>query len=318
MTDTGRRRADAVAIRTAALEAVDPARLVTARLAVERGTLVVPGAADVVPLDLDAVGRVVVVGGGKAAAGMAAGVEAVLGPERLARHRATGLVSVPEGSGRALAAVEVRETRPAGENLPTPAVVRATHEILALVGGLGPRDLAIAVVTGGGSALLAAPRDGVTLEHTITVTRRLAAEGADIRTLNAARRELSLVSGGGLARACTAGRLLVLVLSDVIGDDLDVIASGPCMPGESTSPPGAWTTPAGCVVRHVVVGSNATAVEAAADAARALGYDTRVRHATPGSSTDASADDVGRRLAAEAVALASVDEPGVAWRTRVS
>ena len=75
-----------------------------------------------------------------------------------------GLVSVPAGCGRPLAAIEVRETRPATANLPTPAVVEATHEIMTTVAQLGSRDLAIAVITGGGSALLAAPKEGISLD----------------------------------------------------------------------------------------------------------------------------------------------------------
>jgi len=303
MGESARLRTDAAAIRAAAIAAVDPAAIVAARLTVRSGLLLLDGRPLDPALDLDTVGRIVVVGGGKAAAGMAAGVEALLGRDRLARHAAAGLVSVPAGCGRLLTAVEGRQTRPAAANLPTPAVVAATREMLDLVAGLGPRDLAIAVITGGGSALVAAPRAGVTLEEKIATTRRLSEAGAGIAELNAARRELSDVKGGGLARACTAGRLVVLVLSDVIGDDLDVIASGPCMPPGPTEPPGAWITPAGCVVRHVILGSNTTAVNAAADAARALGYDTLPRPAVPGSPTEAAADDVGRRLAAEALAL---------------
>jgi glycerate 2-kinase len=259
------------------------------------------------PLDLGGgeqagVERIVVVGGGKAAAGLAAGVEAALGSAGLTRHAVTGLVSVPEGCGRSLAAIEVRETRPAGSNLPTPAVVAATHEMLALVRTLGPRDLVIATITGGGSACLAAPRKGVALEEKIALTRRLAAGGADIATLNAARSSLSLVKGGGLARACRAGRLVALVLSDVIGNDLGVIASGPCLPpadgGASAGPPaaGEWTTPAGCQVRHLLVGDNATAVDAAAAAAAVLGFTVTVRHAQPENRHD-TAEEVGRRLA---------------------
>jgi glycerate 2-kinase len=293
MADGARLRADAARIRAAALAAVDPARLVTHRLAE-------PDA-----LDLAGVDRIVVVGAGKAAAGMAAGVEAALGPRRLARHRVSGLVSVPSGGTRPLALIEARETRPAGANLPTPAVEAATREMLATLGALGPRDLAVVVLTGGGSALLAAPRDGCTLDEKIALTKQLAAAGADITTLNAARRRLSAVKGGGLARACRAGRLLAIVLSDVIGDDLEVIASGPCMPGGPTATPGAWTTPAGCSVRHLLVGSNATAVEAAAKAAQSLGYDVHCRHAVLHSPTQAAADDVGRRLAHEARALAT-------------
>lgn len=271
-------RRDAEAIWSAALQAIAPERLMAGRGAALREAV-------------EAAERVVVVGGGKAAAGMAAGIEAVLGPDLLERHAVCGLVSVPEGSGRALGRIEVRATRPAGVNLPTPAVVEATREMLALVGALGPRDLVIAVITGGGSALVAAPRDGVTLEEKIASTRALSEAGADIATLNAARREMSLVKGGGLARACGAGRLLALVLSDVIGSDLAVIASGPCH--APTAVAGAWTTPRGCRVEHVIVGDNTTAVEAAAAAAWSLGYEVAIDTATDGEPAEA----VGRRLA---------------------
>ena len=291
MRDPTGLRADATAIGNAAVAACDPATLVAAALSV-------PGA-----LDLAGIERVVVIGAGKAAAGMAAGVETAFGAVQLERHRVSGLVSVPEGTRGNRARIEVRATRPGGANLPTAAVERATREMLDMLAALGPRDLAIAVVSGGGSALLEAPRAGATLADIIALTQRLSAAGADIGTLNAARRGLSEVKMGGLARACRAGRLLVLVLSDVIGDDLDVIASGPCVPGRPTAPAGAWTTPSGCMVRHVVVGTNATAVDAAACRARTLGYDVLVRHALPGSPTQAAAEDVGRRLAAEGIGL---------------
>ena len=279
-------RTVAEAIWSAAISAVLPERLVARRVSLD-------------DLSLAAVDRIAVVGAGKAAGGMAAGIAELLDAEGRARHRVSGLVSVPMGCGRSVAGIEVRETRPAGANLPTPAVVQATQEMLAAVSALGPRDLAIALITGGGSALLAAPQAGVSLAEKIAVTQRLSAAGADIATLNAARRKLSLVKGGGLARACAAGRLLVVVLSDVIGNDLDVIASGPCMPPAPTLPAGAWTTPTGCAVRHVIVGDNATAVEAAAAAARQAGYEV-----VPGVvGPELSAEATGRQLAAAAVAL---------------
>jgi hydroxypyruvate reductase len=297
-------RDDAEAIWTAAMRAVQPERLVAARLSLQGDgrQLCHDGQPLDPPLRLDEVDRIVVVGAGKAAAGMAAAMEQLLGPEGLARHRVTGLVSVPTGCGRRLAAIEVRETRPAKANLPTPAVVQATREIMTTISQLRSHDLAIAVITGGGSALLAAPKDGISLDEKIAVTRRLSESGADIATLNAARRQLSLVKGGGLAKACTAGNLLVLVLSDVIGDDLDVIASGPCMPPEPSSPPGTWTTPGGCHVRHVIVGDNGTAAAAAAAAARRAGY-TVVQSVADGGQQQASAEAVGARLAADAAEI---------------
>jgi len=297
-------RTDAEAIWTAAMRAVQPERLVAERLSLTTADRIVCHDGKPLPhsLPLGHVDRIVVVGAGKAAAGMAVGIEGLLGPEGLSRHRVKGLVSVPAGCGRHLAAIEVRETRPATANLPTPAVVEATHEILTMVADLGPRDLVIAVITGGGSALLAAPKEGISLTEKIDVTRRLSESGADIATLNTARRTMSLVKGGGLARACTAGNLLVLVLSDVIGDDLDVIASGPCMPSGPHTADGIWTTPAGCRVQHIIVGDNGTAVAAARNEARQRGYDVQ-EHPLAAASMAATdtAEAVGRRLAAAGI-----------------
>jgi glycerate 2-kinase len=296
-------RDDAEAIWTAAIQAVQPERLAAQRLSLAGdGRLLRDGQPLVPPLQFDGVDRIVVVGAGKAAAGMAAAMEQLLGPERLSQHRVTGLVSVPAGCGRRLAAIEVRETRPAKANLPTPAVVQATREIMTTVSQLGPHDLVIAVITGGGSALLAAPREGISLDEKIAITRQLSESGADIVTLNATRRGLSLVKGGGLAKACTAGNLLVLVLSDVIGNDLDVIASGPCMPPEPSTPPGTWTTPGGCRVRHIIMGDNGTAVAAAVTAARQVGY-LVVQSVARDGQREASAEAIGARLANDAVAL---------------
>ena len=331
-----RLRADARTIASAAIEAVQPGALVPRRLARRGGRLALDGADFDPPLDVEAAGRIVVVGGGKASGGMAAAVSGVL-----AGLPVTGLVSVPEGCTAAAGGIEVRATRPAGRNLPTPASVAATREMIGLVGSLSPADLAIVVVSGGGSALMALPAPGITLEEKIAVTEFLARAGVGIRELNLVRQAASAVKAGGLARACGAGRLLVLVLSDVIGDPLESIASGPCMPIEPRATeslevlrhcgavaagvapglvrsledraareaargpePGvaagpSWVTPRGCRVEHVVIGSNATAVAAAAARARDLGYETTARE----SRAAESADDVGRRLAAEGLAL---------------
>jgi hydroxypyruvate reductase len=287
---------------------------------------------------------VVVIGGGKAAAGLAAAIVDGVTAAGVAGDRIRGLVSVPEGCGRQVTGVEVRETRPAAENLPTPAAVTATREMLDLVGSLAADDLVIAVITGGGSALLCAARAGIPLDEKIAIAVSLAKAGTPITEINTVRRASSVVKGGGLARACTAGRMLVLVLSDVIGDPLESIASGPCMPAEADpavalsvldrygaitagvaprlvavlrddvsraiaqhqhavgSANGSWTTPRGCRVDHLILGSNATAVDAAATAAERLGYEVTTRHANP--DTTEGADEVGRRLATEGLALA--------------
>jgi len=295
---------DMEAVWSAAIGAVRPEGLVASRLSVEHGEVLFDGRPLDPPLSLGRLGRILVVGGGKAAAGVAAAVEVLLACQPSAGRVLSGLVSVPEGCGSRLRAIEVRETRPSASNLPTERVVLATREMLAGLSSLSPHDLAIAIVTGGGSALLAAPREGVSLEEKIAATRRLSEAGATIAELNAVRRSMSLVKGGGLARACTAGRLVVLVLSDVIGGDLDVIASGPCMPGDGSAATGRWTTDRGCHVEHLLLGDNATAVQAAATAAERLGYQATVREGSAASSRE-SAEEVGRRLAAEG--LAAVD-----------
>jgi glycerate 2-kinase len=346
---TRRLRTDLGTITAAALAAVDPERLVQRRLALVDGSLEVDGRPLTPACLLEAGSRVVVVGGGKAAGAMAAGVVERLMAGGLQASRLTGLVSVPEGSGRMIPGVRVLETRPPGVNLPTERAVHASREILALVGSLGPADVVIGVISGGGSAVLAAPRPGVSLEEKVAVTAFLAAAGADIRELNAVRRAASEIKGGGLARACTSGRLVALVLSDVIGDPLAFIASGPCLPGDDAaaaldvlgrygaitagvapglvavleadraaatdgrprlpptgaalvSPTGSWTTPRGCRVEHVLLGSNATAVEAAAATGQELGYLVSVCHAR--SALSEAADEVGIRLARVGLALA--------------
>jgi hydroxypyruvate reductase len=310
-------RDDAARIWRAALSAVTPEALVGA----------LP--ADAIPVGPG--GRITVVGAGKAAAGMAAAVAARLTGDGVDPRHVIGLVSVPDGLGTWCGGIEIRATRPTGCNEPTAAVVTATEQMLDLVGALAPDDLAIAVVTGGGSALLEAPAEGIALAESVAVARGLSRAGAGIGPLNTVRRALSRVKAGGLARSCRAGKMVVLVLSDVIGDPLDLIASGPCMPappdpaaaravleqfrfaaatapairarlaGEADPPPATgpiahdWTTPLGCHVTHRVVGNNATAVAAARAAARDLGYRIAVDAPRP-PAADEPAEEVGRRL----------------------
>src|SRR5262249_38323626 len=117
--------------------------------------------------------------------------------------------------------------RAAGVNEPSAAGVLGTQRILQIVSSLEPRDICFCLLTGGGSALLPAPAPEISLAEKIEITRRLSAAGANIEQLNTVRQQLSVVKGGGLARACRAGRLITLVISDVLGDRLDIIASGP-------------------------------------------------------------------------------------------
>ncbi len=357
-------RLDALKIWQAGVEAVRPERLVPQWLRVEGRTLVIGSGVDVgwdkrsavppspqhsdwwdraplVPpyscrLPLDSIRRIVVVGGGKAAAGMAEAVETILGPELMAEKQLVGWVNVPSGTGcqPVLQRIHLHPARPAGVNEPTPEGVAGSEEILRLVESLGPDDLCLCLISGGGSALMPAPAKGITLADKLAVTRHLSAAGADIEQLNTVRKQLSRIKGGGLLRACHAGRLVSLVISDVLGDRLDLIASGPTVPDRST--PGEaleilerfdareagvstavfnYLKVVGQVgnlsrnsrqvanlshVINLIIGNNATAVAAAAEQAQRLGYSVDAASAT---QSEGPAEEIGRRLAESALKM---------------
>ncbi len=175
--------------------------------------------------------RVVVVGAGKAGADMAAAVEEAFA-DRL--DRVAGWVNVPEGAERTLRRITLHPARPAGVNEPTAAGVAGTEAMLELLRSAGPDDAAVCLLSGGGSALLPAPVEGVSLADKLAVTKLLHRSGAAIHEMNAVRKHLSRVKGGRLAEAFTGRGLLSLIVSDVVGDPLDVIASGPTAADPST------------------------------------------------------------------------------------
>jgi hydroxypyruvate reductase/glycerate 2-kinase len=211
---TERLRADARAIWDAGVLAVKPDELVRRVFAEENTLAEAAAAAD----------RIFVVGGGKAGGGMAAGLEAAMA-DRL--DCISGIINVPAASERSLRQIHTIPVRLAGSNEPTPAAAARTSEMLKLVAAATADDVAICLLSGGASALLPAPADGITLEDKQVVTRLLHECGAPIGDMNAVRKHLSQFKGGGLVRASNAGQLLGLIISDVIGDPLDVIASGP-------------------------------------------------------------------------------------------
>lgn len=302
-----RLREDAIAIWRAGVAAVDSERLVRGAVRIAEGVLHV--ADESVPLD--EVERVVVLGAGKAGAGMAAAVVGVF--EEAGRGELlSGWVNVPADCVRDLPRITLHAARPAGVNEPTEEGVDGTRRILDLAESLGPRDVAIVLISGGGSALLPAPVEGVSLADKRTVTRQLMQGGATIGEMNTVRKQLSRIKGGGLARAAGgARRVWTLIVSDVVGDPLDVIASGPTVPDDSTAagalavlerleidPPPAVTrflldhidqaprsVPTN-VVNHVI-GTNAVAVAGAAAEGRARGYAVRV---VPGQQTGVAAE----------------------------
>jgi glycerate 2-kinase len=167
-------------------------------------------------------GRCVVVGAGKAAGSMAVAVEKAWPDVEL-----SGAVVAPYGYGKTASRIAVRE---AAHPVPDANSEAAAREMLDMVKGLGPDDMVLALISGGGSSVMALPVDGLTLADKQTVNRALLASGLDIRTMNAIRRRLSAIKGGKLARAAAPARVFTLAISDIPGDDVSAIASGPTIP----------------------------------------------------------------------------------------
>jgi glycerate 2-kinase len=215
-------RQHALEIFQAALKAVDPIEAILRYTKLVDDVLHV-GAHRFALKDYD---RILVAGAGKAGAPMARALENLLG-DRIA----DGLIVVKEGHGLPLEHVRIQE---ASHPVPDERGIKGAEEILSLVKGAGERDLVLCLISGGGSALLVAPAEGVTLEDKQEVTRLLLACGADIHEINTIRKHLSRAKGGGLARFAYPATVVSLILSDVIGDDLNVIGSGPAVPDTST------------------------------------------------------------------------------------
>ena len=190
--------------------------------------------------DLKKADRLIIVGAGKATAGMLSGLLASLQKSKKPLPKIAGWINVPQGSltpqGPLGSLVTICHARPQGCNEPTETAVDGTGQILDFVQHAGRNDCVVALISGGGSALLSSPIDGVTLEDKIAITRALSAAGANIEELNSVRRCLSKIKGGGMARACNARKLITCIISDVLGDPLDVIASGPTIQEPSPDP----------------------------------------------------------------------------------
>ena len=169
---------------------------------------------------------VFVVGSGKATAPMASAIEEMLG-DRISR----GLITVKYGYLEDLSSIEIVE---ASHPIPDMNGVTGAQRIMDTIRGAGESDLVISLISGGGSALLPLPPDTISLEEKGQTTDLLLRSGATIHELNAVRKHLSLVKGGNLARAAYPATVINLMISDVVGDDMDVIASGPFVPDKST------------------------------------------------------------------------------------
>ena len=212
----------AIEIFGAAVQAVDPAAAIHRHMKREGTRLTIGGEV----FDLAAVRQIVVVGLGKAGASMAGAVEEILG-ERILR----GVVVTKYGHVQPMKTIRIHE---AGHPVPDEAGIAGAQAVLDCVKGLGPEDLVLVLISGGGSALTPAPVEGISLAEKQALTKALLACGADIREMNMLRKHISRIKGGQLARAAQPARVRTLILSDIVGDPLDAIASGPTVPDPTT------------------------------------------------------------------------------------
>ncbi|QFG36113.1 glycerate kinase (plasmid) [Paracoccus pantotrophus] len=289
--------------------AVDPTTLMQAMLeaalaAADPG----PGLRAALP-QRPADGRLLVLGAGKASARMAQVLEQMWGP-------CEGLIVVPEGARLRLRGLEQVE---ASHPVPDGRSAEAAARMLALAGTLGPRDTLVVLLSGGASALLAAPADGLTLADKQSVTRMLLRSGAPIDEMNLVRQQFSAIKGGRLAAAAKEATVLTYLVSDIPGDRAELIGSGPTFPSvgsaaealaviarhgialpararahlERAADQSARAAHLGPAPRHVIVASPQGALEAAASVARAAG----VTPCILGDAIEGEAVDVGRVMA---------------------
>ncbi len=221
---TGRRR-DALTIFQSAVDAADPERCVHAAVQLDDDELRVASADS--PYDLSTFSRICIVGAGKATPAMAAAVEDILG-DRIA----VGAINTKYG--QADSRLRRISTTECGHPIPDEAGVEGTAEMVQLLKDSDEDSLVICLFSGGGSALMPAPVEGISLAEKQETTQQLLACGATIDEINTIRKHLSLVKGGRTARLAAPATVISLVISDVIGDRLDTIASGPLYPDQTT------------------------------------------------------------------------------------
>jgi glycerate 2-kinase len=312
----------AVRIFRAALQAAEPRAAVLRHARLSGSRLI----ADRKRYDLNLFRHVYVVGAGKAAAGMAQAVERLLG-----KRITGGVLNVKYGHATRLRRIDVNEC---GHPIPDRNGEAGARRMAKMLSDAGPDDLVFCLISGGASALLPLPAAPVTLADKQETTRLLLECGADIHEMNCVRKHISALKGGQLARLAYPATLLTLTLSDVVGDDLDVIGSGPTVPDRSTFadardviekyglrdriPPAVVLRLGGDSpetpkpgdkifesVQNLIVGSNRLAVDAAARAARALGFHTLVLS----TFLEGEAREVARVHAAIAHELQAFERP---------
>ena len=308
----------ALQIWKAGVQAVDSESLVFNAIQITGNTLSICGQS----ITLNGQEKLLVVGAGKAGSGMAAGVEAAVRGFDLEK-RTSGWVNVPADCVRPLSLIHLHSARPASLNEPTAEGVFGSLQILQQISSLNPDDICLVLISGGGSALLPAPLPPVTLEDKQVVTRLLMSTGATIQELNCVRKQISQVKGGRLAKAATCDTMIALIISDVVGDPLEIIASGPTVADTSTPdeavkilqrlikspqqvPESVWSVLTAeqkhaekqmgskkITVNNHIIGSNQTALEAAKQTARECGYETY----SLGSENEGTAIQTGIELA---------------------
>ncbi|MCW4010914.1 MAG: glycerate kinase [Candidatus Bathyarchaeota archaeon] len=321
------RKARAFALHSleCALNAADPKQLLHSKVKLENSLLTVEGGDC---FNLENFRHVYVVGGGKAGSAMAQALEEVLG-----KYITAGLVNVPYGTKLETAIIELNE---ASHPVPDQAGVEGTFRILDFADQAKDEDLVICLISGGGSSLMPLPRTGVSLKDKQTLTDALLKSGAPITEINIVRKHLSAFKGGWLAKKAYPATLLNLILSDVIGDPLESIASGPTVPDPSTfrdaqnvlEKHGLWQTapvsvrkvlsegseglleetpkpkdPAFNNVYNVIIGNNRTASQAAAECLKSEGLKT-IHFDDP---LDGEASHIGKALAKFACRVSAHD-----------
>lgn len=315
-------RGQALRIFRAAVKAGAPAEAVLRHVKLRGETLI----AGLRHYRLNQFANIYVIGAGKAGAQMAQAVERLLGSRITA-----GLVNIKYGHSARLRRIELNEC---GHPVPDARGELGAARIAQIARQAGPRDLVICLISGGASALLPLPAPPVTLADKQAITQLLLDCGAYIREINCIRKHISSIKGGQLARLAYPATVLTLLLSDVIGDDLDVIGSAPTVPDQTTfayarailEKYGIWTkTPAAVRERlngaapetpkpgdpifdkvwNLIVGSNRLAVDAAVREARSLGFRTMVLS----TFIEGEAREVARVHAAIAKELRALHRP---------
>ena len=310
MMTLSRLRNDAMSIFNAGLKAVDPYVAIKKTLIIKKNILEIKDK----KYDLSNIDNIFVVGMGKASARMAQALEELLG-DRIKE----GLVNVKYKHTQALKIIKANE---AGHPIPDEAGLEGTKEIIKLLQKTGEEDLVFCLISGGGSALLCFPAEGISFYDKQHLTQALLDSGATIHEINTLRKKISQVKGGRLVRLVFPSALVSLILSDVIGDRLDSIASGPTVPdittftdckkileeysiqnvipssiidflekgirGEVEDTPKAGD-PIFERTQNVIIGSNIQALEAAKQKAADLGYNTVILSSSiEGDTTEAA------------------------------